>query len=389
MTDGARADYEVTVTQQQGDDLARVIRTAINDAAITVSSVGNSIVISGTITDPARSGRVATMIDRFSGAAKADGIVIVNALSVIDPFDDIRKQLTQMPAGSNLHIDGDGKGNIIVSGRAGSRMEAQQILDHARRLAGPYLATDGKLIDRLELATISQIGVKVYVLEIDESGLKQLGLRLQGASTDPSTGTITYTDPQYPIVESQTGVGKWLTVGGFFRSVQLAPTIDAIIQTGHASILTSPDLVTMPGQKANFLVGGEVPYIYSTGLGASSIVFKEYGVKLEITPSILSSGAVETQVTPEVSQLDFTNGIQLNGYTVPALKTSRISTDLVTQPGESIVMAGLLQRVEQRTIYKIPGLGDLPILGRLFRSTRYQSSQSDVIFVMTPEIITH
>jgi pilus assembly protein CpaC len=145
----------------------------------------------------------------------------------------------------------------------------------------------------------------------------------------------------------------------------------------------------MPGEKATFLVGGQVPYVYSTGLGASSVVFKDYGVKLDITPTILGSGAVETVVAPEVSELDFTNGVQLNGFTVPALKTSRLSTDLITQPGESIVMAGLLQRVEQRNIYKVPGLGDLPILGRLFRSTQYQRSQTDVIFVMTPEIITH
>ena len=144
----------------------------------------------------------------------------------------------------------------------------------------------------------------------------------------------------------------------------------------------------MPGEKATYLVGGEIPYIYSTGLGVSSIVFKPYGVQLEITPTILGSGAVETLVTPEVSDLDFTNGISLNGYSVPALKTSKISTDLVTQPGESIVMAGLLKRIEQRNIYKVPALGDLPILGQLFRSTRYQRSQSDVIFVMTPEVIT-
>jgi pilus assembly protein CpaC len=141
--------------------------------------------------------------------------------------------------------------------------------------------------------------------------------------------------------------------------------------------------------KAEFLVGGEVPYAYSTGLGVVSIVFKEYGVKLEATPTILGNGAVETVVAPEVSSLDFSNGIVLNGYTVPALKTSRLSTDIITQPGESIVMGGLLQHVEQRTILKIPGLGDLPILGQLFRSTRYQHSQTDVIFVMTPEIITH
>ncbi len=388
MAGGGRADYEVTVTRQEGDDFVRVIRTSIADPDVTVATVGHSIVIGGTVADSDRSTQIAAAIERFRDGAKADGYTLVNAMTVVDPFEAMRKELSAMPGCTNVKIEGDAKGDIILSGRAGTKTEGQQLIDRARQLAGQHLAADGKLIDRLEFATTSQVGVKVYILEIDQTGLKQLGLRLQGAYTDPTTGATVYTDPQFPAVEKLGGVGKALTVGGFFRTVGLAPTLDAILQTGHATILSSPDLVTMPGVKATFLVGGEVPYIYSTGLGASSIVFKDYGVKLDITPTILGNGSVETLVAPEISDLDFTNGINLNGYTVPALKTSKISTDLVTAPGESIVMAGLLKRVEQRNIYKIPGLADLPILGQLFRSTRYQRSQTDVIFVMTPEIIT-
>jgi pilus assembly protein CpaC len=93
-------------------------------------------------------------------------------------------------------------------------------------------------------------------------------------------------------------------------------------------------------------------------------------------------------IAPEVSDLDFQDGITLNGFVVPALKTSRLSTDVITTSGESIVMGGLLRRLEQRNIDKIPLLGDLPVLGKLFRSTRYQSQQTDVVFVMTPQILT-
>lgn len=388
MAGGGRANYEVTVTEQAGDDLARVLRGSIADSSISVTTVGHSIIVSGAVADNARANRISATVDRFREAAKADSLVLVDAISTDDPLESIRRQLAAMPGGANLHVDSDAKGNVIVSGSAGTKSASQQILERARRLSGQILSADGKLIDRLELSTTSQVSVKVYVLEIDQTGLKQLGLRLQGAYTDPSTGQIVYTDPQYPIVEKPNTVGKALTLGGFFRAIQLAPTIDAIVQTGHATVLSAPDLVTMPGQKASFLVGGEIPYIFSTGLGVSSIVFKDYGVHLEITPTILGNGSVETLVAPEISDLDFSNGIQLNGYTVPALKTSRLSTDLVTQPGESIVMAGLLKRIEQRNINKVPALGDLPVLGQLFRSTRYQSSQTDVIFVMTPEIIT-
>jgi pilus assembly protein CpaC len=119
-----------------------------------------------------------------------------------------------------------------------------------------------------------------------------------------------------------------------------------------------------------------------------AIEYKEFGVRLEVTPSILGNGNVETVIAPEVSNLDFADGVTLNGFVVPALKTSRLSTDVITKDGESIVMGGLLSRVEQRNISKIPILGDLPILGKLFRSTSYQNSQTDVVFVMTPTILT-
>ncbi len=152
--------------------------------------------------------------------------------------------------------------------------------------------------------------------------------------------------------------------------------------------LSSPDLVTTPGNAASFLVGGSYPIPYSTGLGQVSIQYKDYGVQLNVTPTLLGNGSVEAKITPNISDLDFSNAVTENGFVIPALKTSTLSTDVITQAGESILMGGMLRRVEQRTIQKIPLLGDIPILGELFRSTNYQSQQSDVVFVMTPEIIT-
>jgi len=111
-------------------------------------------------------------------------------------------------------------------------------------------------------------------------------------------------------------------------------------------------------------------------------------VKLNVTPTILGNGSVEAKITPEISDLDFADGITLNGFTVPALKTSKLSTDVITRDGESIVMGGLMRRVESKNVQKFPILGNLPILGPLFRSTTYQKNESDVIFVMTPTIVT-
>jgi pilus assembly protein CpaC len=218
---------------------------------------------------------------------------------------------------------------------------------------------------------------------------------LQSASFRPD-GTYALGGPQFPVVEDPLTTGRGpgpgipghaLSIGAFFRSVTLAPTLNLVLNNGHARILSSPNLVTMPGRQADFLVGGQIPIPVATGPQQIAIQYKDFGVKLVVTPTILGEGSVETVIAPEVSDLDFQDGVSINGFVVPALKMSRLSTDVVTRAGESIVMGGLLRRQEQRVIDKIPYLGDLPVLGKLFRSTRYQSSQTDVVFVMTPEIL--
>jgi pilus assembly protein CpaC len=243
------------------------------------------------------------------------------------------------------------------------------------------------VIDRLESATVSQVDVKVYVLEVDDTALRNLGIDLQSATFNPD-GTYTLGAAQFPLVEGLLPIGKALNIGGFFRTITLAPTLNLILTSGHAKLLSSPDLLTLPGHEATFLVGGQIPIPVAQGLGAVSITYKDFGVQLKVTPTLLADGAVETLITPVVSNLDFTDGVTLGGYVVPALKTSQLSTDVITKAGESIVLGGLLQRIEQRNINKIPFLGDLPILGPLFRSTSYQLQQSDVVFVMTPTILT-
>jgi pilus assembly protein CpaC len=387
----ARFSYDVTVVDQSVDSLAAMLRTTLAEPMVDVVDFGHSIVARGTVDDMASFERVTDLLARFDPLAKKEGFALVDAVTVKLPFGDLQRALTDIPNTTGLRLDADAKGNIIVSGQVVDRKTAENVLDRVRGVAGPYLSVDGKVVDRLAVATVSQIDVKVYVLEIDQNGLSQLGIRLQGANPDPNNpNNLIFGDPTFHFAEGPAGsaVGKALTIAPFFRETLLAPTLDLIMQTGHARILSEPNLVTLPGQKANFLVGGQIPYAYSTGLGQTSIVFKDYGVQLEVTPTLLGSGSIETKIAPEVSQLDFQDGITLNGYVVPAFKTSRLSTDIVTQPGESIVMGGLLQHVEQRNITKIPLLGDLPILGNLFRSTRYQSSQTDVVFVMTPTIIT-
>jgi pilus assembly protein CpaC len=396
-TGEGRRMYDVTISEQSLDSLQRMMQRAITDPDVHVDLVDRSIVINGGVATGESLVHLGEVVSRFEPIAAAGKFTIVNAATVARPLGALQNELASAPATSGVRVDRDVKGNLIVSGQVPDRSMAEHVLQRVRALAGPYLAIDGKVVDRLETATISQVSVKVYVLEVDETALKQLGVNLQSATFHPD-GTYSLGGPQFPVVESPdagfgrapgpVAPGRGLTIGAFFRSITLAPTVNLILQNGHARLLSSPDLVTMPGKQADFLVGGQIPIPVATGPQQIAIQYKDFGVKLVVTPTILGEGNVETVIAPEVSDLDFQDGVSLNGFLVPALKTSRLSTDVVTRAGESIVMGGLLRRQENRFVDKIPGLGDLPILGKLFRSTRYQNSQTDVVFVMTPEILT-
>ena len=383
-----RATYEVTVSEQEVDQIAQMLRSSIDEPHVQVVSFNRSVVVRGTVADGAHFQMLSDILSRFDKYAQSEKYTIVNAVTVAHPLGDLQRGLAMIPGAGEIRVDPDGKGNVIVSGHAHDAQTVAAILERARGLAGPYLASDGKLIDRISTDTNSQIDIKVYVLEVDNTAAKNLGVQLQSAIFN---GNNTYTissNPSYPVVENPEPNGAALKIGAFFRTITLAPTLNLMLQESHARLLSAPDLVTTPGIAATYLVGGQIPIPISTGLGVVSIQYENFGVQLNVTPTLLGNGAVEAQIAPDISDLDFADGVQQNGFTIPALKESKLSTTVITQPGESIIMGGLVRHVETRTILKIPLLGDLPILGKLFRSTNYQNNQSDVVFVMTPEVIS-
>jgi pilus assembly protein CpaC len=396
-TGAGRRAYDVTVTEQSLESLRTMIERAIADPTLRVEQIDRSVVINGSVPNGEALVHLGEVVSHFEPVAAAQKFTVVNAVTVARPLGPLQSELAAAPETAGVRVDRDAKGNLIVSGQVPDRSTAEHVLHRVRALAGPYLAIDGKVVDRIETKTVSQVDVKVYVLEVDETALRQLGVNLQSATFHPD-GTYTLGGPQFPVVEDPVvgnnrrpgpGIpGNALTIGAFFRTITLAPTVNLVVNSGHARVLSSPNLVTLPGRQADFLVGGQIPVPFASGPQQIAIQYKDFGVKLQVTPTILGDGGVETVISPEVSDLDFQDGVSLNGFVVPALKMSRLSTDVITQSGESIVMGGLLRRQEQRVVDKIPGLGDLPVLGKLFRSTRYQSSQTDVVFVMTPQIVT-
>jgi pilus assembly protein CpaC len=394
-----RTAYEVTVSQSGADDFAQILRAAIPYPNVQVFSFGKTVLVRGTVADMEQFVDLEELLKRFNGTilpgnSNKDGgdnkVIYIDAVTIAHSLGSIQAEFNNAPGVHDLQIEPDGNGNVIVSGRVHDRIQAEQVLARATTLAGTYLAAKGTVIDRLQVATSSEVSIKVYVLEVDRNALNQLGINLQSATPNDPVNPTAYSigGASFPVIESAGGAGKALNVGPFFRTALLAPTLDLILQTGDARILSAPNLVTTPGNQATFLVGGQIPYVYSTGLGQVSVVFKNYGVQLSVTPTIMPDGSIESKINPDISNLDYQNAVQLAGYFIPALKESTISTDLITKNGESVIMGGLLERVEQRTITKIPILSQLPILGKLFQDTRYQDQQTDVIFVMTPEIIT-
>ena len=386
--------YEVDVSAEDIESLTSALGASLADRHLSVTSFNDTIVVKGKVPDSAALAAVNDTLSRFAPTIAADKYNLVNTVVVERPLGTLEASVASVSGVSNMKIERDDKGNLIVSGDVPNRTAASQVLERVRSQSNGYLSTDGKIIDRLAVKSNSQVSVKMYVLEVDNTGLQNLGINLQSANFTPGSNgsptTYTLGSPQFTALENLPGVGQSLVVGGFARVTALAPTLNLILQSGHARVLSQPNLVTLPGHQADFLVGGEVPIPVPGQTGTQvSIIYKEYGVKLKVTPTVLGNGAVQTEIAPEVSSLDFSDAIQISGFTIPAFKTSRLNTTVVTNPGESVILGGLMSRSETKNINKIPLLGDLPILGALFRSTQYQTGQSDVIFVMTPEILEH
>jgi len=387
--------YELTVNDRRIEQIVRLLRTQIDSPSVTIGVVGTTLVLGGKVADMREYTRITGVLDRFKDIKfDAATISFANTIVVRKPLGHLQDEIDAMPDSRDLRVDLDPTGNLIVSGRVQDQRQAQDVVDRVSGLAGAYLKSDGKIIDRLSTSIKSMVSIKVDVLEVDRTAQRQLGIRLQTAqkTTVGAGGTFSLSPGNsIGIVEDPARASlppNPFNVGPFERVSLLAPTIDLLVTQGHARILSSPNLVALPGKTATFLVGGQIPIPISNGLGTISISYKDFGVSLNVKPTIQADGGIDTELTPEISDLDFADGVQVNGFTVPALKTSKISTEVVTEDGESIILGGLLRRVESRNIQKFPILGDLPILGPLFRSTSYQRTESDVVFVLTPTIIT-
>ncbi|HLI13328.1 MAG TPA: type II and III secretion system protein family protein [Alphaproteobacteria bacterium] len=282
--------------------------------------------------------------------------------------------------------------SIVLVGNVRSSLEAEE----ARRIARPFVSDDKQLVDRLQVVTPNQVNLRVRVAEVSRNVIKELGINWDAiahagsfvfglATGGPvfSSGTTFST-----LTPGLNGTAQNSFFGGYHgQRNDVNALIDALDQNGLISILAEPNLTAMSGETASFLAGGEFPIVVPEGNQTVGVEFKPFGVALAFTPVVLNNGRISLRVRPEVSQLSTTGEVQIQGFTIPALSTRRAETTIELGSGQSFAIGGLLQNNIANTLNKVPGLGDVPVLGPLFRSTQFQRNESELVIIVTPYLV--
>jgi pilus assembly protein CpaC len=283
-------------------------------------------------------------------------------------------------------------GSIVLDGTVESPVQAQEL----RELAERFLGENETLLFRVRVAAATQVHLRVRVAEVSRQVIKEFGINWDAVF---ETGDLLF--------GFATGRPAFGAAGTFFRGPSNAgggvpdlafgsftpgdnvvnTAIDALAQEGLVNVLAEPNLTALSGETASFLAGGEFPIPVATDNNDVTIEFKEFGIQLAFTPTVLSANRISLRVRPEVSELSQDGAIEINGLTIPALKTRRAETTVELGSGQSFAIGGLLSSDVQNAISKTPGIGDLPVLGTLFRSTRFRRDETELVIIVTPYLV--
>lgn len=366
-----------------GTAIARVSLTSadIADALVTAP---NQLLVHGKTP-----GTISMFVWDRTGGIRRYELVVQRDLSRLG------EQLQQLFPGESIGVQSNGR-DIVLSGRVSSK----DIADKAVSLAAGYVDKREEVVSLLQLqpGATNQVLLRVRFAEVSRNALTELGASF-------FTGPNGYKDvigrsatQQYsaPIFDDKGTNGNRLVFSDFLNLFlfdmkhQLGTVIKALQTKGLFQSLAEPNLVAESGKEASFLAGGEFPIPVAQGAGtniAISVQFKEFGVRLNFTP-LVEGDRVHLKVRPEVSTLDFANAVVLNGFRIPALSTRRTETEVELQDGQTFAIAGLLNNTMTKSLQKIPGIGDIPILGLLFRSEAAQKDRTELVVMITPQILT-
>lgn len=297
-------------------------------------------------------------------------------------------------------------GMVLLTGTVAQPNDAAE----AERLVKAFVGTTVEVVSRLRTATPQQVYLQVRIAEVSRTLARDIGTNLlsrdntggflfglgrgsPGTITDVTSGTLinpatgnpavvgTVTTPNFPATATTlAGAGRLL-------GMDILGTLNLGETTGQVVTLAEPTLVALSGETATFLAGGEFPVPIPQSLGTVTIEYKQYGVGLAFSPTVLENGRISIRVRPEVSELSANGSVRFNGFEIPSLTTRRVETTVELGSGQSFVIGGLMRNSNSNSIDRAPGLGNIPILGALFRSTHYRREETELMIVVTPYLV--
>ena len=305
---------------------------------------------------------------------------------LIKRIELIRGEIAKELAGQDVTLVVEGN-DIFLKGTAADRLSVERAVTIASALGKPInlLNVNGPPVEQ-------QILIKVRFADVDRATSSELGATFASGAFNTIMGGGTRTFSGATI--GTDGTLGFTDVLNFFvlrPDLNLAAAIRALEAKRLLQILAEPNVLAINGKTASFLAGGEFPYPTlqggGGGLGAVTIQFREFGIRINFTPTMTPRGTMRLQVTPEVSSLDYANGLTFQGFTIPGIASRRVSTEIELESGQSFAIGGLLDNRLTESLTKVPGLGDLPFLGKLFKSRVLNKNNSELIVIVTPELV--
>jgi pilus assembly protein CpaC len=352
-------------------DIAEAVAVSTNEIVVNGKSVGDTSLIVWDL----KGGR--NMLD-------------VHVVADTSKIDTVRAELLR-EAGSDVTIDSQ-EGTVFLNGIVANETAAARAFNIASTL--------GKVVNLLRVTTPAsepQILLKVRFADVDRAAAEQFGINLLtmgqsgiGTSTTGAFGSNpTFTPPSGGPVNWS--LSNLLNIFYYDPKINLGAVLQDLASHNVLQILAEPNLLTLSGKAASFLAGGEFPFPTiqggAAGVGQITIQFKEFGVRLNFLPVVTPRGTIRLTVTPEVSSLDYANGLTISGYTIPGLSTRRVQTEIELENGQSFVIAGLLNNQITEQLSRMPGLASIPLLGKLFQSRNISKSSSELLVMVTPELV--
>lgn len=315
-------------------------------------------------------------------ALDADQNVLLSApVRVVQDLGRLRRALRVLAPGDDIHLAAVDN-SIVLTGAVASATEAEKVRTLAAQIAGE---TGGSIINRLVVTTPNQVYLRVKVAEVNRTVLKELGINWQKLA-----GNLQFVTPGAP---ADALASSFLQLGLGAHNGRTQATLAALEQEGLLTTLAEPNLTAVSGHPASFLAGGvfyiPVPQPSGTGSGTPFVTAQpqNYGVQLQFTPTVIDADHVSLTVRPEVSELTTQGSVTIDGTTIPGLSVRRAETTVELASGDSFALAGLLQNNVTQTIRKFPGLGDIPILGQLFRSEQFQRNETELVIIVTVYLV--